>query len=110
VSAESALLSGLAWLFALASIGFFVALVSIVADPDFIGYGLTPSLELLLAAPQVITVLAALTVLGCLIAWKNRYWRLSGRVHYTLVGLADVVFVAWLYYWNFLTIGFRGLL
>jgi CubicO group peptidase (beta-lactamase class C family) len=107
---RSALLSCLGWLFALASIGFLVALGSIVADPDFIAYGLTPSLKLLLASPPIIAVLAALTMLGVLIAWNNRYWRLSGRVHYTLVGLAGVVFVAWLYYWNFLTFGFQGLL
>jgi hypothetical protein len=52
----------------------------------------------------------ALTVLGCLIAWKNRYWRLSGHVHYSLVALAGVGFVALLYYWNFLTFGFRDIL
>jgi len=107
---SSALLSCLAWLFALAGIGFLLALSSIVADPNFIAYGLTRSLKILLASPQVIAVLATLTVLGCLMAWKNGYWRLSGRVHYTLVGLAGIVFVAWLHYWNFLTFGFHGLL
>ena len=40
-----------------------------------------------------IVVLAAL-------AWKDRYWGVAGRVHYTLVALAAVVFVLFLNNWN----------
>ena len=40
-----------------------------------------------------IVVLAAL-------AWKYRYWGVAGRVHYTLVALAAVVFVLFLSNWN----------
>jgi hypothetical protein len=51
---------------------------------------------------QFCTVLVALTVLGCLIAWLAGYWRLGGRLHYTLVALAGVGFVWFLYHWNLL--------
>jgi hypothetical protein len=34
------------------------------------------------------------------LAWWNRYWGLAGRVHYTLVALASVVFVWILSNWN----------
>ena len=40
-----------------------------------------------------IVVLAAL-------AWKYRYWGVAGRVHYTLVALAAVVFILFLSNWN----------
>jgi hypothetical protein len=105
---RSGLLSCLAWLLSAVSLGFTAGLAVVIADPNDITFGLTPALRALLAVPQVSAVLTVLTVLGCLVAWRNRYWRLSGRVHYTLVALAGVAFAAWLYYWNFLTFGFRG--
>jgi hypothetical protein len=78
-------------------------------EPEEIVFGLTPAVKWILAVTQICALLAALTVLGCVIAWKNRYWRWSGRLHYTLVALAGAVFIAWLYYWNLLTFGFRDL-
>jgi hypothetical protein len=53
--------------------------------------------------------LTAITALACFIAWKNRYWRLTGRLHYTLVALAGIGFTSFLYNWNLLTFGFAGL-
>jgi hypothetical protein len=34
------------------------------------------------------------------LAWKDRYWGVAGRVHYTLVALAAVLFVWFLGNWN----------
>ena len=49
----------------------------------------------LLSVPLTLgmVVLAAL-------AWKDRYWGVAGRVHYTLVALAAVLFVFMLNSWN----------
>jgi CubicO group peptidase (beta-lactamase class C family) len=107
---RSAWLSFLAWLSSLVSLGLIAAGVYGLADPIEIAFGLTPGLKMLLAATQICALLAALVVVGCLIAWRNGYWRLSGRVHYTLVALAGVGFVVWLNHWNLLTFGFRALL
>jgi CubicO group peptidase (beta-lactamase class C family) len=107
---RSGVLSCLAWLLSVASIGFVIGFALFLDDPNEVTFGLPRELRLLLAVTQVCAVLAALTVVGCLIAWKNRYWRLTGRLHYTLVAAAGVVFVAWLYQWNLLTFGFRDLL
>src|SRR5262249_40836540 len=85
---RSGLLTCLAWLLSIVSLGFVAGLGYVLADPSEIAFGLTPLLKWLLTVPQVSAVLAALTVLGCLIAWKNGYWRFSGRVHYTLVAMA----------------------
>jgi hypothetical protein len=34
------------------------------------------------------------------LAWKETYWGLGDRMHYTLVALAAVGFAWWLDYWN----------
>jgi hypothetical protein len=51
-------------------------------------------------------VLAAALTVGALIysvlAWKNSYWGIAARVHYTLVTVAAVAFVWFLNYWNLL--------
>jgi hypothetical protein len=107
---RSGALSCLGWLLSGVSLGFVVGLTFVIADPNEITFGMWPALKVLFAVTQVSAVLAALAVFGCMIAWKNRYWRLSGRLHYTLVAMAGVVFVVWLYQWNLLNFGFRDLL
>jgi hypothetical protein len=51
-------------------------------------------------------VLAAVLTVGALlysvVAWKNSYWGIAARVHYTLVTVAAVAFVWFLNYWNLL--------
>jgi hypothetical protein len=51
-------------------------------------------------------VLAAVLTIGALVftvlAWKDSYWGIAGRVYYTLVTLAAVAFVWFLNYWNLL--------
>jgi CubicO group peptidase (beta-lactamase class C family) len=51
-------------------------------------------------------VLAAVLTVGALVcsvlAWKNSYWDIAARVHYTLVTFAAVAFVWFLNYWNLL--------
>ena len=39
-------------------------------------------------------------VVLAVLAWKDRYWNVASRVHYTLVALAAVVFVLFLSTWN----------
>jgi hypothetical protein len=49
-----------------------------------------------------LAVLAIGAVVFALLAWKNHYWNMAGRVYYTLVTLAAVAFVWFLDYWNLL--------
>ena len=49
----------------------------------------------LLSVPLTLGLLVMATL-----AWWNRYWGLVGRVHYTLVALAGVLFVLILGNWN----------
>jgi CubicO group peptidase (beta-lactamase class C family) len=105
----SALLSILGWLSCAAGIAILVGTVIILRDPNEIAFGLTREMRGILALTQVCLILAVATVLGALVAWRNGYWRLSGRLHYTLVALAGIGFTCFLYYWNLLTFGFEGL-
>jgi CubicO group peptidase (beta-lactamase class C family) len=104
----SALLSILAWVMSVAGIGLVAGIAFVVKDPNLILFGLTPLLKGLLAATWVSAVLAGFAVLGCLVAWRQGYWRFTGRLHYTLVALAGVAFIWFLYSWNWLTIGTGG--
>jgi hypothetical protein len=105
----SGVLSCLAWVGSAVCLAFGGALAYVLKDPNDIVFGLTPLLKALMTVPQVCAILAGITVLGCLIAWLKRYWRITGRLHYTLVALAGVGFTWFLYYWNLLTFGFDGL-
>ena len=66
----------------------------------FFGVSLFYRLVLLMA------LLAAVLTIGALVytvlAWKEGYWGIAGRVYYTLVTLAAVAFVWFLNYWNLL--------
>jgi hypothetical protein len=54
---------------------------------------------------MVVAVLTVLAVGMTVIAWRNHYWGVWGRVHYTLVALALVGFLWFANTWNLL--GFR---
>src|SRR5262249_38215027 len=105
----SGVLSCLAWLFSLVSMVLTMGLAYVMREPSEIAFGLTPLLKGLMAMTEGCAVLAALTVIACLIAWIKGYWRVTGRLHYTLVALAGIGFIWFLYYWNLLTFGLEGI-
>jgi CubicO group peptidase (beta-lactamase class C family) len=59
----------------------------------------------LLVIPVLTTVLSLVLLVFAALAWKDRYWSLAGRLHYSVVTLAALVFVWFAEYWNLL--GFR---
>jgi hypothetical protein len=101
----SAILSILGWLLSAACLGFVGVIAFALKDPDEVVFGLTPLLKNVLALTPSLDILAAITVLACLIAWVKGYWRFTGRVHYTLVAFAGIGFTWFLYYWNLLPLG-----
>jgi CubicO group peptidase (beta-lactamase class C family) len=105
----SGLLSCLAWLLSGVSLAFAAGLAFVLKDPNEIAFGMTPLFKRLLIVPPICAGLAILTLLGCLLAWRNRYWRVTGRLHYTLVALAGMGFIWFLYNWNLLTAGLGGM-
>jgi CubicO group peptidase (beta-lactamase class C family) len=102
-------LSWVGWLLSAVSLGWGIGMLIAVRDPVEAGpFGVPPLLNGLLMVPQFCVALAGLTLVGCLVAWFQSYWRLTGRLHYTLVALAGVGFTGFLYYWNLLLWGFQG--
>lgn len=87
---------------------FLMGLISLFlakpADAEFL-YSITTFLIVLMAIALIAAILALGSVAFAALAWKNRYWDLSARIHYSLVVLALLAFVWWLNNWNFL--GFR---
>jgi CubicO group peptidase (beta-lactamase class C family) len=81
---------------------FVVLLVMILADSSVIEYQMAP----LLIAMLSVGVAAAIMTLGVLVqailAWRNGYWRLATRLHYSLVALAYVALAWQLNHWNLL--------
>ena len=101
----SGVLSGLGWVLSGICLAFLVGMVFALADPEQVVFGTPASLKRLLLVPQLCVVLTVLTLVAALVAWKQKYWRLSGRMHYALVGLAGVGFCWFLFYWNLLEFG-----
>jgi CubicO group peptidase (beta-lactamase class C family) len=83
----------------------FVFLLMRSFDPVGILYGLPAALKAALVISIVTAVLAVAVVVLAVAAWVKGFWRVLGRVHYTLVAAAAAAFVLWLNYWNLL--GFR---
>lgn len=69
-------------------------------------YGVPPIVIALLCIPLVTTPLAIGLPFVTLFAWKDKYWSVLKRWHYSLIALAAVIFVPVLAYWNLLGLQF----
>ena len=67
-----------------------------------VGQGVTTETVRTVRASLVPIVLTVAALVYTVLAWKDRLWGLTGRVHYTLVTVAAVAFVWFLNYWNLL--------
>jgi CubicO group peptidase (beta-lactamase class C family) len=57
-------------------------------------------LGILYLLPWIIAALTAAALIFTVLAWKDRYWHISGRIHYMVVTLAAIGLVWFFYYWN----------
>jgi hypothetical protein len=84
------------------NLAFLAGMVAVVARGRELLFGPTPLARSLLLLPPLSAVLTALTLGLAALAWRRAYWHLPGRLHYTLVALSGVAFLASLAYWNLL--------
>jgi CubicO group peptidase (beta-lactamase class C family) len=81
---------------------FLIGMFLTVSNYMELIFGVPPFLKILLILP----ILSVLLTIGALffvyVGWKNKYWTICGRMHYTLVVLASLVFLWFLAYWNLL--------
>jgi hypothetical protein len=75
------------------------------SDSEEFGYGVPPLVAVIVWCTPVVAALVGAMLLCTLIAWWRGYWRLSGRIHYTLVLFGGAAFVCFLYHWNLLRFG-----
>ena len=57
---------------------------------------------LVLLAALLVSLTGGLVVVA--LAWKNQYWDIGTRLHYTLIVIAALTFTIWLHAWNLLEI------
>jgi hypothetical protein len=81
---------------------FAIGLALVVATQPEIIYGLTPLAVVVLALGVMGSVLSAPVAVCAMLAWREHVWSRAGRIFYTLVALAAVVFVGELFFWNLL--------
>jgi hypothetical protein len=65
-------------------------------------YGYPLILRLAMLLPLISIVPAAGALIYAALAWRQGFWGLAGRIHYTLVSLAAAVLVWQLDYWHLL--------
>lgn len=91
----------LAWGFSVLSLYFILALLGMMTDPEIV-FRVPPALERLLCLPLIMVVIAVGLIVFTLMVWARRYWSIVGRVYYTALTLAAIVFLWWLDHWNLL--------
>ncbi len=97
--------SGTSLLLLIGLAGFFYATFKQTAGHFAMEFGMPPLAVAMLAAMLCGAIVGLTTPVFAILAWKDRYWSVWGRIHYTVLAVAALAFVWWLNYWNLL--GFR---
>ncbi len=78
-------------------IGMLLVGLSVALDPYLNLAFLAPIFVILLVLVLIVSIILVVS------AWtKPARWRMGGQVHATLLMLASLIFMGWLYYWNLL--------
>jgi CubicO group peptidase (beta-lactamase class C family) len=82
----------------------FVTIFLVVMSMDLMAKlsSISTSLYLSLALPLIFVGLTLALLVSAVLAWKNKYWSVFTRVHYTLVVLSSLVLCLFFYHWNLL--------
>jgi len=92
---------GFSFLYVLFFVGFLIA----TSNQQAFASGVPLFFIGVLSIALVASALAIVSVAFAVLAWKQRYWNLLGRLHYTLVTFVALAFIWFLNNWNLL--GFR---
>ena len=93
----------LAWAVGVLTLLFAGGATLTILDPEgTLFFGFSPLLVAVLALPYLVAALTLGVLVYAALAWMRRYWGLFGRLHYTLVALSALVFVALLGYYGLL--------
>jgi CubicO group peptidase (beta-lactamase class C family) len=88
------------------TLAFLVSFIAIIASSsERLMYGFPASLTAALVLPIVTSVLAVGTTVFVVLAWKERWWTLVRRLHYSLFAITSLALVWFYFHWNIL--GFK---
>lgn len=85
--------------------GLYTGFIRQIADTPAVAFGVSPILAAMLGVTLCGAILGLTTPVFSFLAWKDRYWSVWGRIHYSVLAVSTLAFVWWLNYWNLL--GFR---
>jgi len=97
----SGIVAGMLGLFVIRAIGVLFAIGGIAGMPNFV-WGITEDMINSLNSIYLPTFMAFALPIFTILAWRNNWWKMSMRVHYTLITLAVLVGIWWVNYWNLL--------
>jgi len=100
----AAIVGGMLALLVFRAIGVLYAIDAVVGMPNFV-WGVSYEIVSALNSIYLPVLLSLPLPIFVGLAWGNRWWKMSSRVHYTLVTLAVMAVIWWANYWNLL--GFR---
>jgi len=86
-------------------LAFFMIVTLIVymsLFPPTLQYGELGFIPVLLILPFITSVLSLGLIYFTIVCWKYGYWTVLGRLHYTLVTMAALVLIPFLWHWNLL--------
>jgi CubicO group peptidase (beta-lactamase class C family) len=90
------------WVAAIASgLNFIFLLIMILTIGD-LRLGVPPIVQIALIIPIVTALLTLIMLLMTILAWKDSYWSVWGRIYYSFLTLTAVLFLVWANYWNLL--------
>jgi hypothetical protein len=89
------------------NLGFLIGMGLAIFGTDYwqLFFGLPRVAIALLVIPPITTGLTLGLLIFTVLVWKNKYYSIIGRLHYSLMSVAAVGFIFFLNYWNLL--GFR---
>lgn len=95
----SRLARGIALIVSGLNLVFLLTLFFSLGDPTL---GLPFILQVALVIPLISILLTVILTWRLLVSWFKGYWSFLGRLYYTLIWLASVLFIVFAGYWNML--------
>jgi CubicO group peptidase (beta-lactamase class C family) len=92
----------LAWAVSALILLFVIGMVVVFSNAGVTLANVSPYLVVVLTLPLLVTAGTVGVLVFAALSWKHRYWGLFGRLHFSLVALSMLVFIALLGYYNLL--------
>ena len=92
----------LAWAVCVLDLLFVVGMTMVISSDEVMAYGASPLLIAVLSMTLLSVVLTVGVLVHAPLAWMRGYWGLFGRLHYSVVALSSLAFIALLGYYNLL--------